>query len=110
MLSQKDIVEVNKSFSTGVLVNGSSLDYAVKAVARSKNWLRAAAVLSRAILVDHIFEDGNKRTAAAVIMLLMDMQGIAYDPEEIPKIVLNISRKSITSIPQLERCIKNAIR
>ena len=108
MLSGKDIIEINKSFSTGKLINESSLDYAVKTNSRSKNWLRSAAIFTRSILIDHAFEDGNKRTAAAVIMLLMDISKIQFKPEEIPKLIVKMLRKNITSVKEIERCIKDA--
>jgi len=110
MLSKKDIIELNKQFHTGHVINEGSLDYAVQTTARSRNWLRTAAVMSRIILVDHVFEDGNKRTAAAVIMLLMELSKLEYYPEKIPYVVVYISKKSFTNIKELERCIKNGLR
>ena len=109
MLSQKDVIEINKQFSTGSMVNEGSLDFAVKTNARSKNWLRSAAILTRSILIDHVFEDGNKRTAAAVIMLLMDLNKLSFNPEKIPKIIVKILKKNMTNIREIERCIKDGI-
>jgi prophage maintenance system killer protein len=110
MLSTKDIIEINKGMSTGNVMNKSSLEYAVKTQARSRNWLRTAAVFTRAILIDHVFEDGNKRTAAAVIMLLMEMNRVSCDPEKIPRMIITILKKNLTSITYIERCIKDGIR
>ncbi len=109
MLSKKDIIEINKKFSNGRIVNENSIDYAVQTNASSKNWLRSAATISRAILTDYVFEDGNKRTATAVIMLLMDLNKIDYNREEIPRIVIKILRKKLVSINEIERSIKNGI-
>ena len=86
------------------------MDYAVKINARSRNWLRSAAIFTRSILIDHVFEDGNKRTAAAVIMLIMELNKIDFDAEQIPKIVVYILKKNLTSVKQIERHIKNAAR
>lgn len=110
MLSNKDIIEINKRFSTGHLMNNSSLDFAVKTNARSRNWLKSAAIFTRSILIDHVFEDGNKRTAAAVIMLLMDINKLQFNAEEIPKIIVKILKMNTTSIREIGRCIKNGIR
>ena len=110
MLSKKDIIDINRSFSNGTVINSSSLDCVVKEQARSRNWLRTAAMFSRAILIDHVFEDGNKRTAAAVIMLLMEMHSLTPDPESIPRIVTEILMKNLASVRQIERCIKDGIR
>ncbi|MBI5880540.1 Fic family protein [archaeon] len=110
MLSEKDVVEINKDVSNGRIVNKSSLDFAVKTSARSKNWLRSAAVFTRAILIDHVFEDGNKRTAAAAVMLIMDMNKMVFDPEMVSKAIVKILKKNITSVREIERCIKDAVR
>ena len=110
MLSKKDIIEINKEFSTGRLMNEGSLEFAVKTNARSRNWLRTAAVLTRSILIDHVFEAGNKRTAAAVIMLLMDLNKVVVDQEEIPRIIVKLLKKDPTNIKDIERCIKDGIR
>ncbi|MBN1543896.1 hypothetical protein JW898_00360 [Candidatus Woesearchaeota archaeon] len=110
MLSKKDIVEANRQFSTGKVMNESSLDFAVHTSARSKNWLRSSAVFTRAILIDHVFEDGNKRTAAAVIMSLMELNKVLFDPELVAEGVIRILMRNITSIREIERCIKDAVR
>jgi len=110
MLSKRGIIELNKNFHKGTVVNSSSLDYALETQARSRNWLRTVAVFARSIIVDHTFADGNKRTTAAVIMSIMDINKIDYDPEKIPIVVQNIAKKNLHNIRQIERCIKDAIR
>lgn len=108
MLSIKDITEINKEFSSGTLMNESSLAYAVSTTQRSRNWLKAAATYTRAILIDHTFENGNKRTAAAVIMLIMDISKVQFNPERIPHIIVRLLKANTTNIKEIERCIKNA--
>lgn len=110
MLSKKDVIEISRNFSICTFINESSLDYAIKEIEQSRNWLRSAAVLTRAVLIDHVFEDGNKRTSAAIIMLLMESGAVCYNPEKIPKIIVTILKKNMTRIPRIERCIKDAVR
>jgi prophage maintenance system killer protein len=105
MLSKKDIIEINKTFHTGKLSNESSLDFALSHVYRSKNWLKTAAILSRAILIDHVFEDGNKRTAAGTIMTIMEMNKIAFSPAKIDNLVIDITKKNISKIRDVEKVI-----
>jgi len=62
---------------------------AAKEMAWCRDWLVCSAIFARAILTGHVFEDGNKRTAAAVIMLLMEMNDVSYKPEAIPRIIVN---------------------
>ncbi len=107
MLSKKDIIEMNKIFHIGKLSNESSLDFALSQVYRSKNWLKTAAVLSRAILIDHVFEDGNKRTAAGAIASIMELNGVDYSPTKMNKAVVMIAKENITSIKKLEQVILN---
>lgn len=109
MLSKKDIVVFNKGFHTGRVVNEGSLDYAVSMTARSKNWLRTAAILTRAILIDHVFEDGNKRTAAATILACCDISNVYCNPQKINVAIVQMMKKNITDVRKIERMIKNAI-
>lgn len=108
MLNKKDIIEINKDHHTGKLSNESSLDFAVSQVYRSKNWLKTTAILARAILIDHVFEDGNKRTAAGVIAGIMEMNNMNYNPEKVTQIVVRITKENITSIKQIEKVIMHA--
>lgn len=110
MLSKKDIIESNKRFHDGIVVNQSSLDYAVSTQARSRNWLRTASIIIRSIAVDHVFADGNKRTAAVVLMSIMEINKIAFDPESIAKIIHHISKNNMHNVRQIERCLKDVIR
>lgn len=105
MLSKKDIIEINKTFHTGKLSNESSLDFAISQIYRSRNWLKTAAILSRAILIDHVFEDGNKRTAAGMITGIMEMNSISFSPEKVDEAVINIAKSNITSIKKIEKVI-----
>jgi prophage maintenance system killer protein len=109
MLSKKDIIAMNAEFDQGRVVNESSLDYAIAITHRSKNWLKSAALLVRAILIDHVFQDGNKRTAAGVIMVYLDFQGFHFDPKKVDEAVVRILEENITDIRKIERNIKHAI-
>jgi prophage maintenance system killer protein len=109
MLSKKDIIAINQEFHGGQLVNEGSLDYVISMTRRSRNWLKTASLLTRAILVDHVFEDGNKRTAAAIILACADMQGISCNPDKINQAIIRIILKNVTDVRAIERVIKDAI-
>ncbi len=110
MITKQDIIEINKQFDKGNLVNESGLDFAFLNLQQTKDWLKQLAYLTRAILIDHVFEEGNKRTAAALIMTILEYQKIAYNPKQVDEIVLVILKKNISDINKLKRLIKNAIR
>ena len=110
MIKKQDIVNINRKFDKGNVINSSALDFALSSVNHSKDWITQAAYLTRAILIDHVFEEGNKRTAAAVIYSFFESYGKAYDPYKVDKIITDMIIKNITDIAKIRRMIKNAVR
>ncbi len=110
MLSKNDLIVINEKFSNGRIVNPSSIDFVLDMTRKSKHWYKTMCLLTRAILIDHVFEDGNKRTSAAVIMAYFDMNNYNYDPDAISKATLCIARANITNINKIGRIIKHAIK
>jgi len=108
MLSKKDIVMINKEFHTGHITNEGSLDFALEHARKTKDWIKAAAYLVRAILIDHAFEDGNKRTAAGVIIAYLDINGAPRNDYKIGKMILKMMKSNITDIRKIARMIENA--
>ncbi|MDD5133231.1 MAG: Fic family protein [Candidatus Nanoarchaeia archaeon] len=110
MLRKEDVIEINKQFDKGIVVNKTSLEYTISTLKNTKSWLRQAACLTRAILIDHIFEEGNKRTAAALILTYFEANKFAYDAYKLDKIIEKIVKKNITSIKEIEVLIKSVTR
>ena len=90
-------------------MNKSSLEFALSSI-KTKAWIDQIAYLVRAILLDHVFEDGNKRTAAVIIIIYFTELEIGFDPQKIAEIILNIITKNINDINKIKRMIKNVIR
>lgn len=109
MLTPKDIIAINEEFHTGKISNQASLDYALEMIQNSRNWLKSSALLMRAILVDHVFEEGNKRTAAAVVMTYAEIHGLYCNPDKLNSVIVRVIVKNITDIRTIERMIKHAI-
>lgn len=105
----EELAWVNKRFSNGRVINKLSLEFAESAMRKTKNWQEQAAYVIRAIVVDHAFEDGNKRTASAYLAGFLETYKIPYDPFKIDKIVLTLARGT-KSIGKIRRMIRNAIR
>ena len=110
MIREEEIIEINKKLENGVVVNKSSLSFATSAAEDTKDWIKQTALLTRAILIDHVFEDGNKRTAAVIIGAMIELHGLAYDPFKVDKMVVEVIMKNITDIKKIRRRIKDAIR
>lgn len=108
MITREDIINTNKLFDKGIIVNEGSLDFALSSIKSTKDWNKQLAYAIRAILIDHVFEEGNKRTASALIAGVMESQKIEYDLYKIDEIVLKILKDNTTGINKIRRLIKDA--
>ena len=102
MFKEENVITINKLFSNGIVRNQSSLSFALSSI-KNKGSLEQLAHISRAIIVDHVFEDGNKRTTAAIIGAYYAELEIGFSNEKIRKLVLDVSSKNITNIPKIKR-------
>jgi len=110
MITEKGLIEINKKFDKGVVINRSSLDFALSRLSNTKDWIKQLSYLVRALLIDHAFQEGNKRTAAALILAFFEDHKIDYDTYKIDKIIAEIASKNINHIEIIRRKLKDAIR
>ena len=109
-ISKEDLLRINHGFG-GNLRNGSSLDFAIS-MTENKNigFYKKLAYLQRAILVDHPFSDGNKRTAAFVAHAFAEGENKEIDRELLLYHIVSVAKNNITEIRNIEWRIKNAIK
>ena len=110
IFTKKDIICLNQEFDEGNLNNEASLDFAISYAKRTENWTKALAWLIRAILIDHVFEEGNKRTAALLIKSYAEYEHSETYDDKIVKLIKEVILKNITSIKKIEDMIKDAIK
>ena len=110
LLTATDVIDLNKEFHNGKLVNQASLEFAISCQYKTKNWLEQLSYIIRSLLIDHVFEDANKRTAVAVILAYFKGHKLNYDPYRLDDLVILITKKNINDIKKLGRLIKNVIR
>ncbi len=110
MITEKGIIEINKKFDNGTVVNKSSISFALSSMNASKDWFKQLAYIVRALLIDHVFQEGNKRTAAALIIYFFEAHNVAYDQYKVDKIIAEIILKNINSVEHIRRKLKDAIR
>lgn len=67
-ITTKDIISINQRYDEGIVMNEGSLSFALESIRKSNDWIEQLAYLVRALLVDHVFKDGNKRTASNLLM------------------------------------------
>lgn len=109
-LTKKDVLALNQEFEDGDFHNEASLDFALSYAKRTENWTKALAWLVRAILIDHVFKEGNKRTSALLIKAYAEYQGRSAYNDRVVKLIKEIVLKNITSINKIEEMIKDAIK
>lgn len=109
-ISKIDLLRINHGFG-GNLRSGSSLDYAID-MQKSKRIgpYKKLAYLFRAILVDHPFSDGNKRTAAFIALAFAEELGKQIDRELLLHQIVSIAKQNIINIKNIEWRLKNALR
>jgi prophage maintenance system killer protein len=109
-VSKEDLLRINEGFG-GNLRSDSSIDFAIQQQENKKlGDYKKLAYLWRAILVDHPFSDGNKRTATFFAISFAEKTKKQIDRELLVHHALSIASKNITEIRQIEWRLKNAIR
>jgi len=108
--TKKELIELNKKFG-GNLSRDGSLDYALSAQKHKKYGdYKKLAYIWRAILVDHPFTDGNKRTALGAAIEFARKKKKNIDTDKLNKLIIKIAKKNIHSIAKIERSLRNAIK
>jgi len=109
-ISKENLLRINKGFE-GSLRNDSSIDFAIEMQNNNKlGEYKKLAYLWRAILVDHPFTDGNKRTAMFIAFAFAEEHKKHPDRDLLLHHILSIASKNITEIRQIEWRLKNAIK
>ena len=109
-ISKEDLIRINHGFG-GTLRSDSSLDFAFEKLDDRKLGLyKKLAYLIRAILVDHPFSDGNKRTAMFVAFAFAEEYNKIVDRDLLFHHIVSIAKKNINNIRNIEWRLKNAIR
>ena len=109
-ISKEDLLRINKGFG-GSLRSSSSLDYAFEKLEDKKLGIyKKLAYLLRAILVDHPFSDGNKRTASFIAFIFADENKKQVNRDILLHQIISIAKKNIQDIRNIEQRIKTAIK
>ncbi|HEB47350.1 MAG TPA: Fic family protein [Candidatus Pacearchaeota archaeon] len=109
-IDKKELLRINKGFG-GNLRSDSSLDYALEKFENKRlGFYKKLAYLWRAILVDHPFSDGNKRTAAYAALSLASESNKKVDTELLMHHIVSVAKQNIHDIKNIEWRLRNAIR
>jgi len=109
-LTKKDIIAINQKFATGHFQKESSLDFALQYIKHNISWTKQLSYLIRAILIDHVFVDGNKRTSFMVLTTTVDLNLYKIEDKQAINLVKNWALKSENRIENIQRRIEDAIK
>ncbi|MBU2612520.1 MAG: Fic family protein [Nanoarchaeota archaeon] len=108
-IDKDDLIRINRGFG-GNLRNDASIDFSLEHQNNPKlGGYKKLAYLIRAILVDHPFSDGNKRTATYLAFAFANEEGKKVDNSLLAHHILSIASKNVTQIRAIEERLKNAI-
>lgn len=108
-ISKEDIIRIGKGFG-GELRNDASIDFALEKQENTKlGEYKKLAYLIRAIVIDHPFTDGNKKTAAYVVFVFAEQFNKQVDLELIKEQMISIASNNVNSIRAIEERLRNVI-
>ncbi len=108
--TKEELTEANKKFGGNISRDGS-LEYALSTQKHKKYGdYKKLAYIWRAILVDHPFTDGNKRTALWAALKFAETHDKKSDTDKLNKLIIKIAKNNIHSIAKIERSLRNAIK
>lgn len=108
-IDKEDLLRINQGFGGG-LRSDASIDFALDKQQEKKiGEYKKLAYLWRAILVDHPFSDGNKRTAVFLGFSFAEEFDKEVDRDLLIHHAIAIAKNNIVDVNVIERRIKNAI-
>ena len=109
-IGKEDLLRINQGFG-GNLRNESSIDFAMDVQQNKKlGYYKKLAYLLRAILVDHPFSDGNKRTATFLVLNFAEQNNKQVDREMLTQQIISIAKQNIINIRNIEQRLRSCVR
>ncbi|MGC9310072.1 MAG: Fic family protein [Candidatus Nanoarchaeia archaeon] len=109
-ISKEDLLRVNYGFG-GNLRSDSSIDFAINMQENKKfGAYKKLGYLLRAILVDHPFSDGNKRTATFLVLNFAEQENKQIDRDLLIHHIISIAKQNITDIKNIEQRLRSCVR
>lgn len=101
-----ELEKINRKFEAKSSVkNAGSLEFAAEHASRTKDWMKQLAYLLRSIVVDHAFEDGNKRTAAFIVFNFFEEHKVPIDMQKADLLIIKIAKENLTNVEKIRRLI-----
>ncbi|MFI9325659.1 polymorphic toxin-type HINT domain-containing protein [Kitasatospora aureofaciens] len=106
-VSPDEITEINRGFGGETLLSGSPENTMINASRYNSFWDKSAVVI-RDIAGSHMFNNGNKRTAQAVVEQLMERNGITSGPtsEDLRSVIDRVGKGQLHDIGDISSALR----
>ena len=103
-----EVVAINRGIEGGALYAGRSVESVLATASNYQGFYRKAAAVIRGIAHDHIFVNGNKRTAQFVYDLLRSRNGISTGivGEELQAVIGRVAKGVLTDIDDIAKALR----
>ncbi|SFO06092.1 Prophage maintenance system killer protein, partial [Formivibrio citricus] len=112
-LTQEQIIEINKKTSGGGVPLTGSVDTVLANMSYREGFENQAAAAIRDIAGSHLFQDGNKRTAQAVVELFAKENGVKIDSQALRAIIDEAGKGSLgnlSTVDAISQALKKAVK
>ena len=103
-LTASEIAAINKGFGGTTTLTGD-VETVLANMAYREGFYEKAAVAIRDIAGRHLFNDGNKRTAQAVVEQLAARNGVSLGSNQLRAVVNQVARGEMRSIDDISRAL-----
>lgn len=106
-ITDDQIKAINKGFGGTTELNGS-IDTILDNASRYDGFWNKTAAITRSIVKNHTFDNGNKRTAQVVIETLMSRNGISTGVSEsaIKDVIYKISTGQLNEVEDITKALR----
>ncbi|WP_329172930.1 Fic family protein [Streptomyces sp. NBC_01477] len=102
-----EITGINRGFGGETLLSGSPENTMINASRYNSFWDKSAVVI-RDIAGSHMFNNGNKRTAQAVVEQLMERNGVTSGPtsQDLRSVIDRVGKGQLHSIDDISSALR----
>lgn len=104
-MSVDDIAQINRGFGGTTTITGE-IDTVIANMAYREGVIDKAAVSARDIAGRHLFNDGNKRTAQAVVERLLKANGSGISSAQIRKVIDQVGTGALRSADDIAAALR----
>jgi hypothetical protein len=101
-LTTNQIIEINQTTNGGGVPLTGSVDTVIANMSYREGFSDQAATVIRDIAGSHLFQDGNKRTAQAVVETFAQQNGIPIDSQALRQIIDEAGKGSLGNLSTVE--------